>query len=372
VMVAVLVVSCPCALSLATPAALAAATGALHRLGILVTRGHALETLSQVMHVVLDKTGTLTLGRLALIGAIPLGGTAREAALALAAALERGSEHPVARALRAEAPGAAQVRVEDAVNHPGLGIEGRVNGRRVRIGSPAFASGVNGQPLPNELLFAADEVTVAVLADEQGYLAMFTFGDRVRPGARQLVRELEADGRTVCLLSGDRRATVEHVARELGIRTAVWEATPDSKLAYVRGLQARGAVVAMVGDGINDAPVLAQAQVSIAMGGGTDLAHASADMVLVADDLFRLSAAFDTAGRAMRIIRQNLAWAAAYNAVAIPLAVAGLVTPLAAGVGMALSSLAVVANALRLQPAAALRENPPAARNAGGGALAAR
>jgi len=372
VMVAVLVVSCPCALSLATPAALAAATGALHRLGILVTRGHALETLSQVTHVVLDKTGTLTLGRLALIGTIPLGGAAREAALALAAALERGSEHPVARALRAETPGAAQVRVEDVVNHPGLGIEGRVNGRRVRIGSPAFASGVNGRPLPNELLFAADEVTVAVLADEQGYLAMFTFGDRVRPGARRLVRELEAGGRTVCLLSGDRRATVEHVARELGIRTAVWESTPDCKLAYVRGLQARGAVVAMVGDGVNDAPVLAQAQLSIAMGGGTDLAHASADMVLVADDLFRLSAAFDTAGRAMRIIRQNLAWAAAYNAVAIPLAVAGLVTPLVAGAGMALSSLAVVANALRLRPAAIAARLPPAARSAGGGALAAR
>jgi len=372
VMVAVLVVSCPCALSLATPAALAAATGALHRLGILVTRGHALETLSQVTHVVLDKTGTLTLGRLALIGAIPLGGAAREAALALAAALERGSEHPVARALRTETPGAAQVRVEDVVNHPGLGIEGRVNGRRVRIGSPAFASGVNGRPLPNELLFAADEVTVAVLADEQGYLAMFTFGDRVRPGARRLVRELEAGGRTVCLLSGDRRATVEHVARELGIRTAVWESTPDCKLAYVRGLQARGAVVAMVGDGVNDAPVLAQAQLSIAMGGGTDLAHASADMVLVADDLFRLSAAFDTAGRAMRIIRQNLAWAAAYNAVAIPLAVAGLVTPLVAGAGMALSSLAVVANALRLRPTAVAAGLPPAARSAGGGALAAR
>jgi Cu2+-exporting ATPase len=262
--------------------------------------------------------------------------------------------------------------VDDVVNHPGLGIEGRMNGRRVRIGSPAFASGVNGRPLPNELLFAADEVTVAVLADEQGYLAMFTFGDRVRPGARQLVRELEAGGRTVCLLSGDRRATVEHVARELGIRTAVWESTPDFKLEYVRGLQARGAVVAMVGDGVNDAPVLAQAQLSIAMGGGTDLAHASADMVLVADDLFSLSAAFDTAGRAMRIIRQNLAWAAAYNAVAIPLAVAGLVTPVVAGVGMALSSLAVVANALRLQPAAVLRKPPAARRNAGGGALAAR
>ncbi len=372
VMVAVLVVSCPCALSLATPAALAAATGALHRMGILVTRGHALETLSRVTHVVLDKTGTLTLGRLALIGAIPLGAASRATVLALAAALERGSEHPIARALLAETAGAAQVPVEDVVNHPGQGIEAHVHGRRLRFGSPAFASGVNGQPLPTELQFAVAEVTVAVLADEQGYLALFTFGDRMRPGARQLVRELEAGGRTVCLLSGDRRETVAHVARELGIATVVGEAGPEAKLAFVRELQQRGAVVAMVGDGVNDAPVLGQAQVSIAMGGGTDLAHASADIVLIADNLYRLSAAFDTAGRAMRIIRQNLAWAAAYNAVAIPLAVAGLVTPVVAGVGMALSSLAVVANALRLQPAAALPGCPQAARNAVGRALAAR
>ena len=353
VMVAVLVVSCPCALSLATPAALAAATGALHRMGILVTRGHALETLSHVTHVVLDKTGTLTFGRLALIGVIPLGTASPAIVLALATALERGSEHPIARALMAEPAGAPPVPVEDVVNLPGQGIEARANGRRVRFGSPAFASGVNGQPLPIELQFAAAEVTVAVLADEQGYLALFTFGDRVRPGARQLVRELEAGGRTVCLLSGDRHATVVHFARELGIRTAAGEATPDTKLAFVRELQQRGAVVAMVGDGVNDAPVLAQAQVSIAMGGGTDLAHASADMVLMADDLYRLSEAFGIAGRAMRIIRQNLAWAAAYNALAIPLAVAGWITPLLAGIGMAASSLAVVGNALRLQGAGA-------------------
>ena len=165
--------------------------------------------------------------------------------------------------------------------------------------------------------------------------------------------ELEAGGRTVCLLSGDRRETVAHVARELGIGTVVGEAGPEAKLAFVRELQQRGAVVAMVGDGVNDAPVLGQAQVSIAMGGGTDLAHTSADMVLLTDDLGRLSAAFDTARDTLRIIRQNLAWAAAYNALAIPLAMAGWITPLLAGIGMAASSLAVVGNALRLQGAGA-------------------
>jgi Cu2+-exporting ATPase len=351
--VAVLVVSCPCALSLATPAVLAAATGTLHRLGILITRGHALETLGRTTHVVFDKTGTLTEGRPALIGVMPLHGRGRDECLALAAALERGSEHPVARALLSAAADLAPVPALEISNYPGQGIEALVNGRRVRIGSPAFASELARRPLPDELIFTADEVTVVALADEQGYLALFTLGDALRTGARWLVRELEARGKTVCLLSGDRRSTVAHLARELGIGTAVGEAGPEAKLAFVRGLQARGAVVAMVGDGVNDAPVLAQAQVSIAMGGGTDIAHASADMVLLADDLGRLSAAFDAARDAMRIIRQNLAWAAAYNAVAIPLAVAGWITPLIAGAGMAASSLAVVMNALRLQAAGA-------------------
>ena len=348
VMVAVLVVSCPCALSLATPAALAAATDSLHRLGILVTRGYALETLSRVTHVVLDKTGTLTQGRLSLIGIIPLGARGRDACLALAAAIERGSEHPIARPLVAAAAGLDTLAAEDSRNYPGLGIEARVAGKRVRIGNAAFVSDLVWKPLPGELVFAAADVTVAVLGDEDGYLALFTLGDAPRPGARRLARELEARGKTVCLLSGDRRRTVSHFAREFGIDTAVGEAGPEAKLAFVRDLQAHGAVVAMVGDGVNDAPVLAQAQVSVAMGGGTDLARSGADLVLLADRLDRLPEMFDAARGTMRVIRQNLAWAAAYNAVAIPLAVAGLVTPLLAGIGMALSSLGVVLNALRL------------------------
>ena len=348
VMVAVLVVSCPCALSLATPAALAAATDTLHRLGILVTRGHALETLAKVTHVVFDKTGTLTRGRPSLTGVIPLGILGRDACVALAAALERGSEHPVARPFLAAAADLAPVTALEIRNHPGRGVEAVVNGRRVRIGSPAFAEELVGRPLPGQGVLAAGEANVVTLADEAGYLAFFALGDAPRPGAQRLVRGLEARGKAVCLLSGDRRETALHVARQLGIGAAVGEAVPESKLAFVRELQARGAVVAMVGDGINDAPVLAQAQVSIAMGGGTDLAHASADMVFLVDDLERLLDVFDLAQRTMGVIRQNLAWAAAYNVVAIPLAVAGWVTPLIAGTGMALSSLGVVANALRL------------------------
>ena len=348
VMVAVLVVSCPCALSLATPAALAAATGALHRLGILITRGHALETLARATHVVFDKTGTLTQGRLTLIGVIPLGARGRESCLALAAALECGSEHPIARALLSAAPGAPSVAATETRNYPGQGIEATVDGRRVRIGNPAFASELARRPVPAELVYVPDAVTAVTLADARGHIALLTFGDMLRAGAHRLVLDLQARGKAVCLLSGDRRATVAHAAHALGIETALGEAGPKEKLAFVRDLQARGAVVAMMGDGVNDAPVLAQAQVSIAMGGGTDLAHASADMVLLADDLGRLSAAFDVAHDTMRIIRQNLAWAAVYNVVAIPLAAAGWITPLAAGAGMALSSLSVVANALRL------------------------
>ena len=371
VMVAVLVVSCPCALSLATPAAFAAATGALHRKGILVTRGHVLETLARATHVVLDKTGTLTWGRLSLIGVIPLGARGRAECLALAAALERGSEHPIARALGPAAEGLPPVTADDVVNHPGRGVEARVGRRRVRLGSPPFAFELAGRPLPEELIFAADDVSVVVLADDQGYLALLTLGDALRSGAGRLVQELEAAGKTICLLSGDRQRTVADVARRAGIDIAIGDAGPEAKLAFVRELQARGAVVAMVGDGVNDAPVLAQAQVSIAMGGGTDLAHASADMVLLADDIGRLAAAFATARDTLRIVRQNLAWAAVYNAVAIPLAAAGWVTPLAAGIGMAASSLAVVANALRLQGPRADAVRPPSVHGAGAQAGAA-
>jgi len=348
VVVAVLVVTCPCALSLATPAALTVATGALHRLGVLVTRGHALETLAAATHVVFDKTGTLTTGRLSLIGVIPIGGRSAADCLRTAAALERGSEHPVARAIRAAAPAVAAPAVAELRNSPGEGIEACVEGRRVRIGSPAFVSGLTQRPPPPEMLFTVNEVMVVALGDAAGWIALLTFGDPLRPGAAGVVRALEAKGATVGLLSGDRWETTRHIADELGIALFRGQAAPQDKLEFVRGLQRTGAVVAMVGDGVNDAPVLARAQVSIAMGSGTDLAHAAADMVLMSDDLDRLHEAVTVARRARRVIRQNLAWAVGYNAIAVPLAVAGQITPLVAGIGMALSSLAVVLNAMRL------------------------
>jgi len=362
IVVAVLVVTCPCALSLATPAALTAAAGRLCATGVLITRGHALETLARTTHVVFDKTGTLTSGELRLVGVLPVGDRGKQECLAMGAALERGSEHPVARALEAAASGAPEegaLRALAVRNVPGEGVEGQIGGARYRIGSLAFAGALHGRALPAELNFTADEVLVVALADERGWLALFTFCDALRPGARKLVRDLKGRGLQVSLLSGDRAQHVERIARELAIDVTQAAATPAAKVEFIRALQSCGAVVAMVGDGINDAPALARAQVSIAMGTGTELAQVNADIVLMSENLEALGAAFATAARTLRIVRQNFAWAIAYNAVAVPLAVAGWVTPLAAAVGMSASSLLVVLNAVRLLRMPETRERVP-------------
>jgi Cu2+-exporting ATPase len=347
VTVSVLVVSCPCALSLATPAALTAATGALTRLGVVVTRGHALETLSRATHVIFDKTGTLTHGRLELARVETFGELSEGAAIQLAAALERGSEHPVAGAIlrAAECATSDEAAACDLRNEPGAGVEGTVAGRRLRLGTPDFVAALAGplrRPLPE------DGMTVVALGDRDGWLALFGLTDTVRPGAKALVNALVQSGRAVALLSGDRAAAARQVAATVGIPEVVAEVTPARKLEYVQELQARGAVVAMIGDGVNDAPVLGAAAISIAMGGGTPVAQGTSDMILLSNRLEHLATAFDLASRTRRIIRENLVWAAAYNAVALPLAIAGEVTPWMAGLGMSASSLLVVLNALRL------------------------
>jgi P-type Cu2+ transporter len=344
--VAVLMVTCPCALSLATPTALSAATGALYRAGVLVTRAHALEALAKATHVVFDKTGTLSAGAMRLVGVIPLGSVDRVSALNLAAALEARSEHPIARALAADHT--AVVGAIDVANMPGQGIEGVVGGRRLRIGTAEFVAGLHGKPPPSEIKLTDAGFTVVALGDTVGWIALFTVAEEVRPHARRMVAALRAGGRTVRLLSGDRAERVRHLAQEIGVPDARGDAKPQDKLDYVRALQRDGAIVAMVGDGVNDAPVLSQAQVSIAMDSGTELARVSADVVLTSPGLEPLETAFSTAARTMRVIRQNLGWATVYNMIAVPLAVLGLLSPLGAAVGMSVSSLAVVMNALRL------------------------
>ena len=353
VVLSMLVVTCPCALSLATPAALTAATGSLTRLGVLTTRGHALETLARASHIILDKTGTLTTGRLQLQDIRLQGSQDEGACLRIAAALEQASEHPVARALSHEVTDAPLAREVDAI--PGQGLEGRVDGMRYRIGQPGYVSELVGQTGPVEV--SEGSQTEVWLASEQELLAVFSLNDSLRPGAAEAVVDLKQLGLKPLLYSGDSEAAVTNVAQQLGIVDFWARMRPQDKLKAMHALQAEGAVVAMVGDGVNDAPVLAGAQVSLAMGGGTQLAQASADMVLLSEHLPHLPRAVEMARASLRVIRQNLAWAALYNLVALPLAAMGYVAPWMAAIGMSASSLIVVLNALRLnkqytQPAA--------------------
>jgi Cu2+-exporting ATPase len=352
VFVAVLVVSCPCALSLATPAALTVATGAMTRHGVLVTRGHAIETLARATHMVFDKTGTLTEGRPRLTAVLAPGSVGRGKALALAAALEAGSEHPLGRALRdaAATDGAAATPASELVARTGRGVEGRCGGRALRIGTPAYVREMHGAAEPDEAAqWAAEGATVVALGDAQGWLALFRLEDTPRPGAAAAVAALRAQGLAISMLSGDSPGAVARMAADLGIADARGAMTPEDKHEAIRALQDAGAVVAMVGDGVNDAPVLAQAHVSIAMGSGTELAHSQADVVLLSDDPVHLVDGVAVARRTLGVIRQNLIWAFAYNVSAIPLAMAGWITPWMAGIGMSASSLLVVMNALRLQ-----------------------
>ena len=347
VAIAVLVVSCPCALSLATPAALAAAAGTLARLRVLCVRPNALETLSRVTHVVFDKTGTITTGALKLVRIDAL---ADDEALQLtrAMALEQGSTHPIARALVEQPSPREPVVAHDVVAIQGCGVEGTIEGERYRLGRPAWSS--PAALSPEDCVPAAGEIVVA-LADTKRVLATFRLGDELRADMPALIASLRNAGIRSSIVSGDDPATVADVAGKVGIAAHRGAASPEDKWAFIAALQARGEVVAMVGDGVNDAPGLARADVSIAFGNAATLAQWTADVVVPGDGAQRIVRALATARRTFRIVRQNLAWALVYNAVAIPLAALGWLTPLAAAAGMSASSLAVVLNASRLRNA---------------------
>jgi Cu2+-exporting ATPase len=351
VAVAVLVVTCPCALSLATPAAMLASAGALARRGVLVRRLQALETLAAVDTLVFDKTGTLTRDAFALGEVRTREGVSREDALAMAAALAQHSLHPVSRALVA----AQQVAVssgawsaQDVLESAGQGVSGRLvhpdpHGVVVvaRLGSASFC----GVDLPE-----SDQLH-ACLSDDHGWLATFELREDLREDAKSAVAALSAHGVQVQLLSGDVPEAVARVARQTGIREARGGCTPQDKLAALREMQAHGRKVAMVGDGLNDGPVLAGAHVSFAFGQAVPLAQAQSDFVVLGDQLGTVTQALLLARRTLAIVRQNLWWAAIYNAVCVPLAVAGWLPAWLAGLGMAFSSLWVVLNALRLSAA---------------------
>ena len=349
VTVAVLVVSCPCALSLATPVALTIATGRLAREGLLVTRGHAVETLAQVTDVVLDKTGTLTTGVMKLERVQALALEDERSCLQLAASLEQTSSHPLAMALVRAAQDLPRLAVTDESHETGGGIEATVDGRLMRIGHAAYVAKLVGDtPVPINLVGSSGATTL-YLGESGGWIALFDISDSLRPDALAAINDLKALGCKVSLLSGDDPDVVKSIASQLGIDDAAGRESPQTKLSRVAALQAAGRVVCMVGDGINDAPVLAHAQVSVAMGEGTELARTQADCVLLGQQLQVLPAAIRLSRSARKTIRENLWWAIAYNAIALPVAMCGFLTPWLAGIGMSFSSLWVVLNSLRLQ-----------------------
>ncbi len=349
---AVLVVTCPCALSLATPTAITAATSTLTQTGLLTTRGHALESLARATHFVFDKTGTLTKGHLRLLATHTFCNFSQTECLQYAVALERHSEHPIALALLKASPQGKTAT--DVTNSPGAGMQGDIAGTRYFVGTPAFIKEMTGLTLAHLHSLQQAGNTLVLLANNQSIFAAFVLGDEIRHGARDLIQALQQQGKSVSLLSGDHTIAVQRIAKAVGIEKFSAARSPAEKLQAVKALQAQGEIVAMIGDGVNDAPVLAQAQVSIAMGSGTQIARASADMILLTEQLSHLMVGINIAHQTLKIIRQNVIWAIAYNVLALPAAAIGWISPWMAAIGMSFSSLLVVANALRLVKMAAL------------------
>ena len=369
--VAVLIIACPCALGLATPVALMVGTGRGAQLGLLIKGPEVLESTRRVDTIVLDKTGTVTTGRMTLVD-VTVDGIAREEALRLIGALEGGSEHPVGRAIAAAAESDAAIVAFK--NREGLGVEGVVEGRAVAAGRPAMfaraalaaragvarrargrpargrVAALAAGPLADALAAATAAGRTAVVGAVDGVpVAVFTVADTVKPTSREAVERLRALGLRPVLLTGDNEATARAVAAEVGIDEVIAEVMPADKADVVQRLQAEGRVVAMVGDGVNDAPALAQADLGLAIGTGTDVAIEASDLTLVAGDLRAAPDAIRLSRATLRTIKQNLVWAFGYNVAAIPLAAVGLLNPVIAGAAMAFSSVSVVLNALRLR-----------------------
>jgi Cu+-exporting ATPase len=347
--VAVLIIACPCALGLATPTALLVGTGRGAQLGLLIKGPEVLESTRRVDTIVLDKTGTVTTGRMSLVEVVA---DDRDEALRLVAALEHASEHPIAQAIAKAAPGPLPA-VEGFANREGLGVEGVVEGHAMIVGRPALLAdwAMHLSPELDAARRAAEargQTAIAAGWDGQAR-AVFVVADTVKPTSAEAVASLKALGLRPVLLTGDNRATAEAVAAEVGIDEVIAEVMPADKADVVRRLQADGRVVAMVGDGVNDAPALAQADLGLSIGTGTDVAIEAGDLTLVSGDLRAAGDAIRLSRATLRTIKQNLAWAFGYNVAAIPLAALGLLNPVIASLAMVFSSVSVVGNALRLR-----------------------
>jgi Cu+-exporting ATPase len=355
--VAVLIIACPCAMGLATPTALMVGTGRGAQLGILIKGPEVLEQTRRISTIVLDKTGTITEGRMRLVDTLPIG-TTRDELLRLAGAAESASEHPLAQAIAAAA--GDKPAVSEFRNHAGLGIEALVDGHAVIVGRLSFLTD-SGIPLPDEAsswaLQAETQGQTVVAAAWDGDLhGLMALADTLKPSSQQAIAELRALGLTPVLLTGDNALAAKAIARQVGIDEVRAEVLPSEKAAEVERLQAAGETVAMVGDGVNDAPALAQADLGLAIGTGTDVAIEASDLTLVSGDLRAAADAIRLARRTLATIKGNLFWAFAYNAAAIPLAVAGLLNPIIAAAAMAASSIFVVRNRLRLRRFRSARE----------------
>ncbi len=353
-MVAVLIIACPCALGLATPTAVMVGSGRGAELGILLRGGEPLERAYRLTTVVFDKTGTLTRGHPQVTDILAFQDGSEEAVLALAAALEEKSEHPLAEAVlrAARERGLDLPALEDFQAVPGMGVKARANGQAVLLGNLAFCQreGIpTAQLAEHQARLAQEGKTTIFLAVDGQPRGLLAAADTLKPGAGEAVAALRDMGLHLSLISGDNRQTVAAVAAEVGIEHTLAEVLPGDKAAKIAELQAAGEVVAMAGDGVNDAPALAQADVGIALGTGADVALEAADLTLIRDDLALIPQAIRLSRQMMRIIRQNLFWAFCYNTVAIPAAALGLLSPALAALAMALSSVSVVTNSLRLR-----------------------